>query len=166
MCSPLRKFCTRMKLKLKYTAGGSAVPNKLLVAAGNRPQSPGLCPHERSVLASFVIRFILPAPSFIAPGCRSLFCFDVYKPAKPQTPVQVESRRTVRGAAREPRLSFACSLSPPLSLRQPPSPAPSDDARMFTPVRRRRLATRGVIGRCGQPRSEAHEPSFRLFPIG
>lgn len=48
---------------------------------------------------------------------RSLFCFDVYKPAKPQTPVQVRS--SINGARRCSRaslLSFACSLSPPLSL--------------------------------------------------
>lgn len=124
--------------------------------------------HERSVLSSFVIqslRFLPSLSSFsplLFPGAVavlepvSLFCFDVYKPAKPQTPVQVQSSGTVRGAAREPLLSFACSLtlSPPaslslyLSLSLPdspaplqhppsplPSPPPSQRTRCFTPVR-------------------------------
>lgn len=135
----------------------------------SRFMSPCRCGnHERSVLSSFVIqslRFLPSLSSFsplLFPGAVavlepvSLFCFDVYKPAKPQTPVQVQSSGTVRGAAREPLLSFACSLtlSPPaslslyLSLSLPdspaplqhppsplPSPPPSQRTRCFTPVR-------------------------------
>lgn len=122
----------------------------------SRFMSPCRCGnHERSVLSSFVIqslRFLPSLSSFsplLFPGAVavlepvSLFCFDVYKPAKPQTPVQVQSSGTVRGAAREPLLSFACSLtlSPPASLsislslssRQPrPPPTPPKSSTLPT----------------------------------
>lgn len=153
----------RKKKKKKNSLANSPQRTK------SRFMSPCRCGnHERSVLSSFVIqslRFLPSLSSFsplLFPGAVavlepvSLFCFDVYKPAKPQTPVQVQSSGTVRGAAREPLLSFACSLtlSPPaslslyLSLSLPdspaplqhppsplPSPPPSQRTRCFTPVR-------------------------------
>lgn len=122
----------RKSSRLSTVSTVSTVPVYVPSGCGN---------HERSVLASFVIQSQRFVPRFIlfslffwsTVESLSLFCFDVYKPAKPQTPVQVQSSRTVRGAAREPLLSFACSLSPPLSLylslpdrpRSPASPAPT-----------------------------------------
>lgn len=90
---------TRRRRKKKNSLANSPQRTK------SRFMSPRRCGnHERSVLSSFVIQSLRFLPSLssssplLFPGAVavlepvSLFCFDVYKPAKPQTPVQVQSR--------------------------------------------------------------------------
>lgn len=106
----------------------NGVPNKLLTlrktkSSVNCPQVPSIRRMRSSLSVFFcntVAQMSLSSRSALSPW-SSLFCFDVYKPAKPQTPAQVAARLTARSAAREPLLSFACSLSCPLSRSLSPS---------------------------------------------
>lgn len=169
MCSPFWNFFTGMRFKIQIYRKKGVVPNKLSVAAEKQTkrkalqilhnvQSPSLCPFwmwKTLAECPFVIQSLRFLPRFILFSLFfystvepfSLFCFDVYKPAKPQTPVEVQSSLTVHGAACEPLLSFACSLSPPLSLYlsaslslslsltglRGPAPLAAKEDAMFTP---------------------------------
>lgn len=97
-------------------------------ASAERPGCPGahagVCPHERTVPPPVCPACPVREP-FTAPCGRSLFCSAADRAAKPRTAVQVRcGSRSVRRRSRA-RLSFACSLSPPLSLQAAARPRPS-----------------------------------------